>query len=118
MKINPKLTPLETSSVSLSSTYFDEIDFNSATKIGNVVEVSIRARIKANVPGNTPIMTLPYKSIYNGGNGGEIPMYLGGKYDYSGGLLWGYIDDKEVRTEAITATGQFLKVQFTYITPE
>ena len=117
MRLNPKLTPLETNSVSLSSTYFDEIEFNSVTKASNVVEVSIRARIKANVPNNTTIMTLPYKSIFNG----EIPMYLGGRWDYSGGLLWGYIggnNGKDVRTGAITATGQFLKVQFTYITPE
>ena len=118
MKLNPKLTPLETSSVSLNSTYFDEIEFNSVTKAGNVVEVSIRARIKANVPNNTTIMTLPYKSIFNG----EIPMYLGGRWDYSGGLLWGYIAGsgnvgKDIRTNAITS-GQYLKVQFTYITTD
>ena len=119
MRLNPKLTPIETNTISLSSTYFANIDYNSVVKVGKVVEVSLRARIKANIPQNTTIMTLPYKSSINS----ELPMYRGDRYDYSGGLVWGYIAGsgnvgKDVRTGAITATGQYLKVQFTYITTD
>lgn len=114
MRINPKLTPLETNSVSLNSTYFDNIDFNYVVKVGKVAEVSLRARIKANVPNNTTIMTLPYKSSF----GGETPIYLGGRYDYFGGTVWGYIaNGRDIRTGAISS-GQYLHFQFTYITPE
>lgn len=118
MRLNPKLTPLETNSVSLNSTYLDNIDFNSVVKVGKVVEVSLRARIKANIPNNTTLMTLPYKASING----EVPMYLGGRYDYNGGLVWGYIAGsgnagRDIRTNA-TSSGQYLKVQFTYITTD
>ena len=113
MKLNPKLTPLETNSLSLNSTYFDNIDFNYVVKAGKVVEVSLRALVKANIPNNITIMTLPYKSYF----GTEIPLYLGGRYDYFGGTIFSYIADRDIRTGAISS-GQYLHAQFTYITTD
>lgn len=115
MKLNPKLTPIETNTVSLNSTYFDNIDFNSVVKVGKVAEVSLRARVKDNIPNNITIMTLPYTSSF----GGETPIYLGGRYDYFGGTVFGYIANggRDIRTGAISS-GQYLHFQFTYITTD
>ena len=108
------LTTYSTTTATINSNYFSQVDVNIVQKIGKIVFFNFRGLVSNNIPSNTGnIITLPYNSKIGTSEVGVA--FTGGEYNYNSSPIWFYFMGHDIRMSNINA-GNWVHIQHIYIT--